>query len=590
MKKELIFLILIVGGLANFAQTEITSKEVQEHINYLASDELKGRFPGTKGDEMSANYIREDLKNNKLELLFEEGYQFFEIPTKSKVVGNKSLIIGSFSCKYVEEYVPLMFSPSGKFEGKTVFAGYGMEIETENHTWNDYENIDVKGKWVVVFRGSPLVKGYPKSFFDDYEDEYSKTLKASDKGAIGVIFINGYELYPDDLQVEPCFGRVSKKASIPAYSVKRFTGDRLLKYADKTIAEVEKEINETGKPISLDLDVTIKNDLTIGPVMVKTHNVAAVLEGNDKNLKDEYIVIGAHYDHLGFGGCGSGSRVPEEHGIHNGADDNASGVSGVLEIAEFLAANKDKLGRSIIFVAFGAEERGLLGSDYFVENLPVEQEKIYCMLNMDMIGKYNGKLTAMGSGTAAEFNDIFNSVDYDTAKLTLVLHDKPYSGSDHASFIKKQIPAVFFYASSGENYHTPLDDAKDIKPDEAAIVMQYIADAAIVLSNKNEKLTFVEVAEKPKENGHGYGMKVKLGVTPSFEDTDNKGMKISAVSDGEPAENAGMKAGDIIIEINSEPVKNIYDYMERLKKLNPEEKSIIKINRDGEEIELEVEF
>ncbi|MBN2894064.1 MAG: M20/M25/M40 family metallo-hydrolase [Bacteroidales bacterium] len=590
MKKINTIIILLFLSIIGFSQTEITSKEVQNHIDFLASDDLKGRFPGTEGDETAANYIRDEFKNLGLELLFDDGFQYFDIQTKSKVVGSKSLQIGSFSCKYVEEYQPLMFSASGKFSGKAVFAGYGMTIEDENQPWNDYENLDVKGKWVVIFRGKPNIAAYPETYFDKYTIEYSKVLTASDLGAVGVVFINGYNDYPKDKLIEPCFGRFSEKAQIPAYSVIRYTGDRLLGFAGKKVGEVEKLINETGKTVSFDLDVTIKNDLTIEPVMVKTHNVVAVLEGSDENLKDEYIVIGAHYDHLGFGGCNSGSKMPDKIAIHNGADDNASGVAGVLEIAEYLAANKNLLGRSIIFIAFGAEERGLLGSNYFVENLPVDKDKIYCMLNMDMIGKYNGKLTVMGAGTAAEFNDVFNSVDYDTTTLNVKLHDKPYSGSDHASFISHGIPAVFFYGSSGKDYHTPFDDAEFINSESAAIIMQYVANSAIKFSIKEGNLTFVDVKDENNNNNHGYGMRVKLGVVPAFEDTDNKGMKISGVTDDSPAQKGGMQANDIITAINDEPVSNIYDYMERLKKINPGDKTVIKINRGGEEIEIEIQF
>lgn len=589
MKKALLIIILFAISFSSFSQVEITEKEVYNHINYLASDEMKGRFPGTPEDGLAAEYILDEFKNLGLTPLFEDGLQYFEIETGAKVVGNKSLNIGGFSCKYVEEYEPLLFSKSGKFSGETVFAGYGMNIEGDDQTWNDYENIDATGKWVVMFRGKPNVENYPATFFDNFTKEYSKVLEATDQGAIGVIFINGYENFPDDKLVVPCNSRFSEKAAIPAYSVKRFTGDRLLGYADIKVEDVEKEIKENGKPVAFELNVFIKNNLTIEPVNVKTHNVVAFIEGNDENLRNEYIVIGAHYDHLGFGGCGSGSTVPERTGIHNGADDNASGVAGVLEIAEFLAGNKDKLGRSVIFIAFGAEERGLLGSDYFVNNLPADKNNIYAMLNMDMLGKYDGKLDVMGVGTAVEFNDIFNSVDYDTTKMTLKLHKKAYSSSDHASFIKKGIPSVFFYASSGKYYHTPEDDVEFIDAKSAAIVMTYIANSAIKLSNYNDTLTFVEVENK-KSGGHSSSGMVKLGVVPAFEETNNTGMMISGVTEDGPALKAGMQGGDKITAINDEVVNNIYDYMARLQKLKPGDLINVKIVRDGKEKIIEIQL
>jgi C-terminal processing protease CtpA/Prc len=224
-----------------------------------------------------------------------------------------------------------------------------------------------------------------------------------------------------------------------------------------------------------------------------------------------------------------------------------------------------------------------------VNNLPADKENIYAMLNMDMLGKYNGKLDVMGAGTASEFNDIFNSVDYDTTKMTLKLHKKAYSGSDHASFIKKGIPAVFFYASSGKDYHTPEDDIEFVDAKSAAMVMTYIANAAVKLSNHKETLTFVEVESK-KSGGHSSGGLVKLGVVPAFEETNNTGMIISGVSEDGPAQKAGMQSGDKITAINGEAVNNIYDYMARLQKLKSGELITVKIIRDGKEEVIEIQL
>ncbi len=588
MKKYLIISFLLICQINLFSQVEITATEVKEHIEFLASDELTGRFPGTEGDEKAAQYIKDDLKNSGLQLLFEDGYQFFEIQIATKATGTKKLQIGDFQCKYAEEYLPLYFSPTSKKTGVTVFAGYGMTIETDSLIWDDYKDVDVKDKWVVVLRGKPNIETYTENFFDKSISEYSKTLLATDKGAIGIIFVNGYENYPDDKLVEPCYSRFSEKAEIPAYSVKRYTGDRLLKYSKTNVKDVENKIKQDGKTVNLNLGVVVKNELTIEPVKVRTHNVVAVLEGSNPELRDEYIIIGAHYDHLGFGGCGSGSRKPDTLAVHNGADDNASGVSGVLEIAEYIAANQDKIGRSIIFITFGSEERGLIGSNYFVNNLPVPKDNIYAMLNMDMIGKYNGSLNIIGSGTAEEFEDIFNAVEYDTSELKLAFNPKPYSGSDHASFIQQGIPAVFFYASSGKDYHTPEDDAEFIDVQNAAVVMEYIAKSAILLSNNQKCLTFVDIKDENENKSHGSG--VKLGITPSFEDTQNKGLKVSSVTGNSPAANGGILPNDIITAINNEPVNNIYDYMERLKKVNYGDKITVEINRNGEIITLEIQL
>lgn len=587
--KKISFLILL-GMIVqlSYSQSEITSTEIYHHIEFLSHDTLQGRFPGTEGDIISANYIKKEFQSYGLELLYDEGFQYFDIQTKSKAT-KKSLKIDNFSCKYVEEYQPLIFSASGSFTSQAVFAGYGMNIQDSTFTWNDYENVDVQGKWVVIFRGAPNVTGYPATFFDDFVKPYSKVVEAQDNGAVGVIFINPVHSFSNDDLIEPCFSRVNQQAKIPAFSVKRFTGDRIFKSIGKTVFELEQSIKRNNAPLNYDLKCTISAELEIEPVMVTTQNVVAMLPGNDPVLSEQYIVIGAHYDHLGFGGCGSGSMMPDTLAVHNGADDNASGVAGVLEIAEFLANHNLK--RSVIFVAFGAEERGLLGSEFFVNNLPVEKDSISGMLNFDMIGKYNGKLSILGTGTAVEFEDLIADIEIDTNTFRVKTSQKAYSGSDHASFIKKGIPALFFYASSGKDYHTPLDDVQFVDTESEKQVLDFIADFAVLLSNNDKKLTFQEVKSQAHNGGNRHGAGgVKFGIVPSFEDIGNVGLKVGDVVANGPAATAGMLADDIITAINDQPITNIYDYMARLQKLKTGELVKVKINRNGSELELDVQL
>ncbi len=597
MKKLSLIILLIISILQLQAQNEvpltqvkdqaqITPEEVYEHIKFLASDSLKGRFPGTPESKVAANYILTDFKKSGLKPMFNNGFQTFEIPIKRKISSIR-LKIDDFSCKYTEEYIPLMFSPTGNFTGKAVFAGYGFDLSDSTFKWNDYENLDVKGKWVVIFRGKPDVTGFPETFFDN-DKEYDKVLTAADKGAIGVIFVNT-EKYKNDELPQPCFGRVGKLSAIPAIAVKRFTGERLFKKANKNLSDIENQINRLNKPVNFEINTTITAKLDIEPVKIQTQNVVAILEGSDPNLKDEYIVIGAHYDHLGYGGCGSGSRMPDTIAVHNGADDNASGDAGLLELAEYLAANKDKIGRSIIFVAFGAEERGLLGSKYFIEHLPVDKDNIYAMLNMDMIGKSTGKLSVLGTGTGDNWENILNEIKYDTTQMKVEFTKNAFSGSDHASFYNAKIPVLFFYASSGKGYHTPFDDYDKINAQGEADVLKYIAQVAIKLSECPKGMYFQEVASKNSDN-HSYGTRVKLGIVPTFEDTGNKGMKISGVTEDSPAEKAGLQANDIITGINNETVNNIYDYMNRMQKLKPGQKITVQINRNGENLNFEIQL
>lgn len=588
--KRINLVLIFLGMFSNFlfSQTEITSDEVYKHIEFLASDSLKGRLPGTPEMNVAANYILNDFEKSGLNMMCDNGFQYFEIQMGKKVE-HTSLKINNFKCKYVEEYQPLIFSPSSEIKAKVVFVGWGFNVKTDKYSWNDYESVDVKGKWVVVFRGKPNLKDYPSSLFDAGSKEYEKVLEAKDQGAVGVIFINSLQNNPNDELVKSCMGRVILTAAIPAYSVKRFTINRILKASKTDVQSLENIILTSQKPNSFNLNVDISSKLDNEVVNVGTQNIVGYLEGNDPVLKNEYIVIGAHYDHLGFGGCESGSRMPEMNAIHNGADDNASGVAGVLELAEYLSAHKDLLKRSVIFVAFSAEERGLLGSKYFVDNLPVPKENIYAMLNMDMIGKSTGELDIFGTGSAEEFGDILNQIEFDTINFKVKQVAKAQSGSDHASFYNANIPVLFFVSSSFKGYHTPFDDIDEINFVAEANILEYISSIAIKLANYQGSLTYVK-SETENGSGKSYGTNVKLGIIPSFEESTEAGFKISGVVGDSPAENAGMQANDRIIKINDEIVNNVYDYMARMKKVNPGDIISIELVRGKETIKLNIQL
>ena len=587
MKKTLFFLILLLS-LKLVAQQEITAKDIYNHIAFLASDSLKGRYPGTPESKVAAAYILDEFKKAGLKPMFGNGFQVFTIDDGVKIK-SKQLKIDGFLAKFYEQYKVLNFSPSGKFEGKAVFVGYGFNVKFGKNEWNDYKNVDVKGKWAVILRGKPKVKDYPKTFFDRGSKEYEKVLEAENNGAIGVIFVNDYETNPADDFVKNCKNRMAIKSGIPAFSVNRTLANMILKRAGKDVRFVENEIITKNQPFSFEIAVDIKAKLQIEPVYVKTQNVVAYLEGTDPVLKNEYIVIGGHYDHLGFGGCGSGSMMPDTIAIHNGADDNASGATGVMELAKYLSAHRNELKRSIIFVTFGAEERGLLGSKYFVEHLPVPKDKIIAMLNMDMIGKSDGKLEIMGTGTATEFEDILKNVKNNSKDMQVKFSKEAFSSSDHASFEEDSIPVLFFYASTAKGYHTPFDDIDEINAKGEKDVLDYVAEVTKVLANYDGHLTYVKIRPQGS-NGHKYSMKVRLGIVPTFGESEIVGVKISDVVEGGIAETSGFKAGDIIKEINGEPVRNIYDYMARMGKLNPGDKATIKITRNGETKVIEVQF
>ena len=301
--------------------------------------------------------------------------------------------------------------------------------------------------------------------------------------------------------------------------------------------------------------------------------------------KNEFIVIGAHFDHLGYGGPHSGSLDMNSREIHNGADDNASGVAGMLELASKLSLNRDKLNRSIIFVGFNAEEQGILGSKYFVENFPSSKQNIITMINMDMIGRMkNLSLNVSGTGTSPVFD---NLLDKTASKHFLNIKKSPggYGPSDHSSFYSNDIPVLFFFTGAHSDYHKPSDDWVKINFSGQKKIIDMIYDTIIEIDQEAERPKFTESGPKSMASSGSVRLNVTFGFMPSYANSD-KGLGVDGVRSGAPASNAGIQKGDYIVEINGKSVKDIYGYMDILQTLKKGESSTVKVLRDNEEITL----
>lgn len=584
MKIRLFLILLFLGIIGNIsAQKEITKKELKEHVSYLASDELTGRKPGTDGGLASATYIAKTFKKAGLKLQAEKGFQYFDVITGVEFKGENKLSFPTTSenleYKVETDFMPLNFSKNGSFEGEVVFAGYGFDIQQDELKWNDYEGIDAKGKWVIVLKGDPEPKNR-KSKFIPFSNTRSKTLTAKDKGAIGIIFVSGE--INSEKEVLPKLGkpRGLSRANIPAIEVKREIANKLLTI--KTVSELEKALNTEKKNSSYEMGGNLKVSVGIAYTKTKTQNIIAFIEGSDPKLKDEIIVIGGHYDHLGMGGFGSGSRTPDTTAVHNGADDNASGIAAIMEIAEQLAANKKQLKRSFLVIAFGAEEMGLLGSKYFTTNPLFELKQIKAMLNFDMIGRLDTetkKLSIGGTGTSSESENILTKQAEGT-DLELSFASEGFGPSDHASFYVKDIPVFFISSGAHGDYHTPKDDTELINFEGLNDISNYGYKLTLELLNRKETLIFKEAG--PKSAGSAKrGYKVTLGIMPAFGASKVAGLAVDAVMPGRPAEKCGMKKADIITAINGKEITNIYDYMNRLQTLKVGETITVDVLRKG---------
>ncbi|MFW5644269.1 MAG: M28 family peptidase [Bacteroidota bacterium] len=560
---------------------EIKVDEVSSHIRYLASDSLEGRYPGTLGDSLSLNYIRNEFKKSGLRGFRQDYLQPFTFLSGISPSDENTLIFDDFHFVQGKDFYPMSFSSEGSLEANLVFCGYGFNFKTEKISHNDYDTVEAEGKWALILRGSP----------EDHEDylerssDRDKALLAQEMGARGVLLVSGPEFLPLD-ELDTSIER-EPEIDIPVIQVTRLLANKLLKHSGYTIENLEKESKKT-LPAKISSPNKLKADLKLKKVYTPTANVVAYLMGNGKDNK--WIVVGAHHDHLGMGGPVNSSRTPDTFAVHNGADDNASGVAAMLELAEFFSFNKDKVGVNIIFVSFGAEEKGLVGSRYFVENPPVELDEISLMINMDMLGRMNKDSTLQvgGVGTFHGSKDILDQINKDY-KLRLSFSEAGYGPSDHASFYAENIPVLFFSTGAHSDYHTPFDDPDSLNYEGLVTGTRFIAEAVSQISKSESPVIFQEAGPKQRSSRNFRNM-VTLGIMPDVSGSEEDGMKVLAVSDGKPADLGGMKKGDRITAIEGENIDNVYDYMYRLKQLKTGQQIVVTIIRGNETIDLLIQL
>lgn len=586
MKYKIIAFIILFLGVNNLSaqvEPEITVKEIKDHIYFLASDSLKGRKPGTPEGKLAATYIRDEFISVGLNPLGEDGFQYFDVIMSVKP-GEKNTARFMGENRVLEkDFYPSAISSNDYIQSEIVFVGFGYDIEHDSLSWNDYGGLDVVGKWVMVLRGDPE-PDKDESLFLSYSGLRDKALTARDKKAAGIIFVKGTQFGNDTVIKDASFNRVTADVGIPVVNVSREFADEILSRSGKSIDTLEEQIikNKTPGGFKVGLKITFQTDLE--RVKATTQNVVAIIEGNDPVLKNEYIVIGAHFDHLGFGGWGSGSRMPDTVAIHNGADDNASGTAGIIELAERISADKKDFKRSVVLMAFGAEEMGLLGSQFTVANPLIDLKDIKAMINFDMIGRLDSTSNSVmiaGTGTAVEMEDLLSEYEK-TTDLTFGHSPEGYGASDHASFYASGVPVLFFSTGAHEDYHTPFDDAEKINYEGEKEILDYTYSIIVDLINRENSLTYQEAGPKKKTKGYGRGLKVKLGIMPDFTSSENDGLGVGGVTNGGPASKAGMQKGDKIVAIDGLEITNIYDYMNRLKKLKPGQTISVDIMRGDE--------
>jgi hypothetical protein len=597
MSKKLLLIIctaILSFGFASLNKKRpnpaITASEFQEHINYLASDELEGRFTGSEGSRLAGVYIKAEFESYGLEPVFEKGF-FQEYPFVSdlEITANNSVqfMIGEDARELTlsEDYTPAPFSDRQGWGGELVFAGYG--ISAPDLEYDDYAGIDVTGKAVLIMRYNPEYDN-PHSEFEKYSAFRYKANTAREKGAKAVVFVSGHEPNdPDDKLMKLRYDRAGSVHSLGIVQVKRSVVDDLFASAKLDFAEYQKKITETKTPASFTFDnILVKIETEVKEIEGTGRNVAGLLRGNDPNLRDEFLVMGAHFDHLGHGKTGSLDRSGESL-IHNGADDNASGTAGLLELAERFAARQDQLKRSVLFVAFSGEELGLLGSVHLIKNSPISTDNMIAMLNMDMIGRLDedNKLVVYGAGTSPHWKDLLNELNQ-SGTFSLTFHDEGYGPSDHSSFYGKEMPVLHFFTGTHPQYHRPSDDADLINSEGAEKVLEYIYQVAEHVNTSEAKPEYVNI---PQRDTGRRGFRVYVGTIPDYSENVD-GLKISGVSKDGPAEKAGLQGGDIIVSFSGKEITNIYDYTYALQDATPGDVVDVVVLRNGERLTFKVEL
>ena len=568
-----------------------------DDVKALTIPTMEGRGDGSKGLSRAAKLIEQRYKSLGLRPAGKiEYFQPFSVITGAKLKSKNSLVVHTASGKSVlklsQDFVPFSFSASGVVTGPLVFAGYGASAS--EFGYDDYTGMDVKGKVVVILRYEP--SGFSarsgNTGLTIHSQLITKAINARNHGARAVVLLNG-KLGDGEEDLLTRFGSVSgpENVGIPIVHVKNAIAEEWFKAAGKSLSSVQNEINESMKPQSFAFPDALRVALDVGveSTQATVNNILAYLPGKT----DEYVILGARYDHLGRGNFDS--LAPSQIGqIHPGADDNASGTAGVLELARLLAPLKGQLQRGILFMNFAGEELGLLGSAEWVKQPTLPLDKAVAMVNMDMIGRIkDGKVYIGGIGTGSTFQAILSDAE---SKTTFKYENSPggYSSSDHTSFVTKHIPVLFFFSGLHSDYHKPSDTWEKINADSAALLLDVVSSIGLQLASAEEKPAFVEVVENsnphagtPSSGGGGYGP--YFGSIPDFGQTEN-GVKFSDVKPGSPAAKAGFKAGDVLVQFGDKPIKNLYDFTDALRRSKIGDVVQVTVLRDGKPVTASVKL
>jgi len=536
------------------------------HVKYLADDALEGREAGSVGARCAGDYIAEYFRALGLDGAGSDGsfFQSFEIQVGSMLGNGNSLSVSGKTLALKEDWIPFAFSASGTVTAPLIYGGTGVSQPGEED--DAYAHLDLEGKIVVVEAVDPhgpeanTMAGHP----------HFKASVAAGRGAAAVIvLLSEAERLPDPAAEQ------HPMVKVPSIAIS---------------GSLAKEIRDAAE-----LGQNVEVSTVVEPRMVEARNVAALVRGADPTTAREVMVVGAHYDHLGLGG--DGSLAPDERAVHNGADDNASGTAALMEVARLIKESGQQPARSILFVAFTAEEKGLWGSRHYVESPLLPIENTVAMMNMDMVGRLReNTLTVYGTGTAEEWPALLEELNRAQAEpFVLVSIPAGIGPSDHSSFYEANIPALMLFTNTHSEYHRPEDDWQLINQEGMERVASFAADivteVAATGTSEVMAVTLIEGAGDPRPGGmptdsassSSPGFSASLGFIPDMTPQD-LGVRITGVRPESSAEKAGLKGGDVIVEFDGKEITDLYAYTYALQERKPGDEVVVVVIRDGERL------
>jgi Tol biopolymer transport system component len=590
-------------ALTRSLSAEISVDDLRAEVGFLASDALEGRMTGTRGSHLAGDFLAEQLRLAGLQPLGASNsfFQSFDFSSAVRLVTNRNRLsilrhqtgvtVPTFEID--KGFRPLSFTANGTVEGEVIFAGYGLVVPGKpGEGYDSYAGLNVSNYVVLALRYVPEgVDAKRRAELNRYAGLRYKAMIARERGAKAIIFVTGPNSPNAGELVEFTKDTSLSGSGIVAGSISGEVAATLLSQQAKNLKTLQTELDTenphiTGFPLP---NLTVRVSASVEYVKGSDRNVMAHLPPAAGS--GEYVVIGAHYDHLGFGESGAMRRKGEEKQIHSGADDNASGTAAVLELAANFAAERrrqpDSFKRGLLFALWSGEEIGLIGSSYFVEHPLVPLTNVVAYVNFDMVGRLReNKLTLTGIGSSLAWRRLIEKRNV-AAGFDLVLQDDPYAPTDVTAFYPKNVPVLNFFTGSHDEYHRPADKPDTLNYEGLERVTQLAGALVLDLANAGDRPDYIAMARSDAGGGARENLRAYLGTIPDYA-TEVEGVKLSGVRGGSPADKAGLKGGDVIVEFAGTQVKNIYDYTYALDAVKIGQPVNVVVKRDGQRVTLSV--